>query len=250
MFVKKLYRSVRAEDAALFTLSFLWICVIIQCVFLSGTDTRSVSAQAAGSPPVLILDPGHGGADGGASANGLTEKDINLSVALKLKDKIEQNGGSVTMTRDGDYSTADENRTDGTSAKKSDLKRRREMVSESGANMFVSIHMNKFPQEKYWGAQVFYADTPDSSQKLGEAIQSALPRILNDGNERTAKKTNGSIYILKNASVPSVIVECGFLSNPNEAERLKSDDYQTQLADAIFEGICDYLKTADVTQDA
>ena len=239
------------------TLIYIFSALLAAGIFIVGLSIKEARDDIEKSLPVMsphdltiLIDAGHGGADGGASANGLTEKDINLSVALKLKDKIEQNGGSVTMTRDGDYSTADENRTDGTSAKKSDLKRRREMVSESGANMFVSIHMNKFPQEKYWGAQVFYADTPDSSRKLGESIQSALPRILNDGNERAAKKTNGSIYILKNASVPSVIVECGFLSNPSEAEKLKSDEYQSQLADAIFEGICDYLKTADVAQDA
>lgn len=198
----------------------------------------------------VLIDAGHGGADGGASANGITEKDINLSVALKLKDIVEQNGGTVIMTRDGDYSTADQNRSNGTSAKKSDLKRRVEMISESGANMFISIHMNKFPQEKYWGAQVFYAATPANSRKLGESIQSALPRVLNDGNERAAKKTTGNIFILKNASVPSVIVECGFLSNPDEAEKLKNSDYQTKLADAIFEGISDYLKSEENTQSA
>ena len=221
-------------------------------IFVIGLSVKEAREDMEKSLPVMsphdltiLIDAGHGGADGGASANGLTEKDINLNVALKLKETIEQNGGTVTMTRDGDYSTSDEHRTDGTSAKKSDLKRRREMVAESGANMFVSIHMNKFPQEKYWGAQVFYADTPDNSRKLGEAIQAALPRVLEDGNKRAAKKTNGSIYILKNTTVPSVIVECGFLSNPGEAEKLKNEDYQAKLANAIFEGICDYLKNAD-----
>lgn len=226
------------------------MCILFFSIREAQNDMKRNIPAMSPHDLTILIDAGHGGADGGASANGLTEKDINLNVALKLKEVIEQSGGTVAMTRDGDYSTADENRTDGTSAKKSDLKRRREMVAESGADMFVSIHMNKFPQEKYWGAQVFYADTPDNSRKLGEAIQAALPRVLNDGNERAAKKTNGSIYILKNAAVPSVIVECGFLSNPDEAQKLKTEEYQFKLAGAVFEGICDYLKNADKAQDA
>lgn len=239
------------------TLIYIFSALLAIGIFIVGLSVKEALDDMEKSLPVMsphdltiLIDAGHGGADGGASANGLTEKDINLSVALKLKEIIEQNGGTAAMTRDGDYSTADDNRTDGTSAKKSDLKRRREMISESGANMFVSIHMNKFPQEKYWGAQVFYADTPDNSRKLGEAIQAALPHVLNDNNKRAAKKTNGSIYILKNAAVPSVIVECGFLSNPGDAEKLKNEDYQSKLANAVFEGICDYLKDADADQNA
>lgn len=200
----------------------------------------ALPASAVESKTILI-DAGHGGFDAGASDNGISEKNINLNVAKNLKYLIEENGGKAAMTREDDVSTADENRTDGSSAKKSDLRRRRAMIKESGADMFVSVHMNKFPQREYWGAQVFYASSPEGSKRLGECIQSALARVLSDGNERVSKKAESSIFILKNAEIPSVIVECGFLSNPQEAEKLKDESYQKQLAQAIFEGICDFL---------
>lgn len=218
------------------------VCVSVKEAYSEAE--MSIDAAAMGEMTVLI-DAGHGGFDGGASANGVLEKDINLSVAKKLKERIESGGGNAVMTREEDVSTADESRTDGSSAKKSDLKRRREMIKESGANMFISIHMNKFTQEQYWGAQVFYAKTPDDSRKLGEAIQAALPRVLNDGNTRVAKTADSGIYILKNAEIPAVIVECGFLSNPDEAKKLNADEYQSSLADAIYEGICDYLNNTN-----
>lgn len=203
---------------------------------------KSVPASAPSEDMVILIDAGHGGFDAGASANGILEKEVNLSVALKLKRCIEENGGSVVMTREEDCSTAD-NVDKGKSAKVSDLKKRREMIKESGADMFVSIHMNKFPQGKYKGAQVFYAKGNEDSRRLGEEIQKALPLTLNDGNKRAAKESDGSIYILKDATVPSVIVECGFLSNKEEAELLINEDYQNKLAWAIYLGIDNYYKS-------
>lgn len=194
----------------------------------------------------ILIDAGHGGFDGGATVNGVSEKDINLSVALKLKDLIKENGWKVEMTRDSDTSTEDKERKDGTSAKTSDLKRRREMIKEKGADLFISIHMNKFPQEKYWGAQVFYASSPPESRILGECIQKALPRLLEDGNERVAKQGDSGIYILKSAEVPSVIVECGFLSNPQEVIKLQDDEHQNKLALAIYEGIKDFVENYSI----
>ena len=146
MFVKKLYRSVRAEDAALFTLSFLWICVIIQCVFLSGTDTRSVSAQAAGSPPVLILDPGHGGADGGAVApDGTAESALNLSVALRVRDLCAFLGVDTVMTRDTEEITYPSEAKTIAAMKKWDTRRRVEIAESVDSPVFLSIHQNIDP---------------------------------------------------------------------------------------------------------
>lgn len=137
MFVKKLYRSVRAEDAALFTLSFLWICVIIQCVFLSGTDTRSVSAKAAGSPPVLILDPGHGGADGGAVApDGTAESALNLSVALRVRDLCAFLGVDTVMTRDTEEITYPSEAKTIAAMKKWDTRRRVEIAESVDSPVF------------------------------------------------------------------------------------------------------------------
>lgn len=241
MFMSIKKRTLIYAFAALLAVS---AAVIAGAVKEAGDDIDAVltEGEAGMSGKVILVDPGHGGFDGGASANGITEKDINLGVARKLKECIEEKGGKAVMTREEDISTADENRKDGSSAKSSDLKRRRAMVQESGANMFISIHMNKFPQTEYWGAQVFYAANSEESSRLGEVLQTTIAQTLNDGNTRAAKKSDGSIFILKNASVPSAIVECGFLSNTQEAEKLKTEEYQSSLAQAICAGIEKYFE--------
>lgn len=240
LFVKK--------KAIIYTfLVLLGVSSIIITGAIKEAKTDAIKSVPASAPPAdmtILIDAGHGGFDAGASANGILEKEVNLSVALKLKQCIEENGGRVVMTREEDCSTAD-NVDKGKSAKVSDLKKRRAMIKESGADMFVSIHMNKFPQEKYKGAQVFYAKGNEESRRLGEEIQKALPLTLNDGNKRAAKESDGSIYILKDAQVPSVIVECGFLSNKEEAELLINEDYQNKLAWAIYLGIDNYIR-ADI----
>lgn len=195
-------------------------------------------AVSAGSvaDKIIVIDPGHGGFDAGASANGVQEKEANLAVALYLKQLVEQGGGKAVLTREEDVSTAPEDR-DGKSAKKADLLARKKLPEESGANVFVSIHMNKFPQSQYKGAQVFYGNQPEESMYLGEKMQAALIEVLADGNTRKAKKTDGNIFILQDTIVPSVIVECGFLSNPQEAKLLKQEGYQKKLAEAIYTGL-------------
>lgn len=225
----------------LLAVSLLTLCVAVKEAKEDiNPSVPTMSTGLAGKK--VLIDAGHGGFDAGASANGILEKDINLSVALKLKQCIEENGGNAIMTREEDCSTAGSEDAKGKSAKISDLKNRRAMADESGADIFVSIHMNKFPQEKYKGAQVFYADNSEESRKLGEIIQKTLPETLNDGNTRAAKGSGGSIFILKDVKIPSVIVECGFISNPEEAENLKNNDYQNKLAWAIYLGIDNYFK--------
>lgn len=198
---------------------------------------KAMAGGAVGK--IILIDAGHGGADAGASANGVSEKEINLSVAKKLKEHIEANGGTVVMTREEDCSTADGS--ENGSWKVADLKKRKSMASETGADIFISVHMNKFPQEKYKGAQVFYSGDNEESRLLGEAIQKSLPEILGDGNTRAAKKSDGNIFILKGVSIPSVVVECGFLSNKEEAELLKKEEYQDKIAYAICTGLNSYL---------
>ena len=185
---------------------------------------------------VIVLDAGHGGFDAGASENGVVEKDVNLEVALRLQDYLEQGGGIVLLTRDSDTSTADPGKK-GISAKKSDLTERKRMADSSDADAFVSIHMNKFPQSQYRGAQVFYSQKPEDSKVLGEEIQQGIKDVLQDNNTRVAKKIDGGVFLLKNTTIPSVIVECGFLSNPQEAELLQQEEYQQKLAWGIYLGI-------------
>lgn len=188
----------------------------------------------------IVIDAGHGGFDAGANANGIYEKEINLKVAEFLKEYIEQSGGIAIMTRVDDSSTLDENRVDGSSAKQSDLSQRRNMSTEYEADLFISIHMNKFPQAKYHGAQVFYAAQPEESKQIADILQENLRQILDTENTRVAKKTDGGVMILNQTKVPSVLIECGFISNPEEAEKLKTEEYQRKIAWAIYMGIIEY----------
>lgn len=190
---------------------------------------------------VVLIDPGHGGIDAGATDNGLVEKDLNLAIAQKLKAYVEQSGGIAVMTRDTDTGTYAPDRANGVSQKQSDLAERKKMAETYQADVFVSIHMNKFPQTQYKGAQVFYAKTPENSESLAESIQQSLKDVLQDGNERQAKPNERGVFILKDAKVPSVIVECGFLSNPEEAALLKEDGYQQKVAWAIYLGIVKFF---------
>ncbi len=218
------------------------LLAIIGCGLLHNQEEEAL--QKVFSVPVsnriIVVDAGHGGFDAGASANGIAEKDINLKVALCLKDYLEQGGAIVLLTRDTDTSTAS-SETSGISAKKSDLTERKKLADSSDADIFVSIHMNKFPQEKYWGSQVFYSEKPEDGKRLGEEIQQGLKDVLQDDNGRVAKKIDGGVFLLKNTTIPSVIVECGFLSNPKEAELLKQKDYQQKLAWGIYLGITRYF---------
>lgn len=182
---------------------------------------------------VIVIDPGHGGADGGAvGKNGTVEKELNLQVALCLESLLKKTGARVILTRNGDFALAE--------TKREDMRMRRSVKNESGADIFVSIHMNKFSQEKYSGAQVFYS-ADDKSKELAEKIQASLKNILDPSNNREAKVGEG-IFLLGEGSVPSVIVECGFLSNEAEEELLKKPEYREKVAWAVYTGIMDYFK--------
>lgn len=233
MFVKKLYKSVRAEDAALFTLSFLWICVIIQCVFLSGTDTRSVSAQAADSPPVLILDPGHGGADGGAVApDGTAESTLNLSVALRVRDLCAFLGVDTVMTRNTEEIIYPSEAKTIAAMKKWDTRRRVEIAESVDSPVFLSIHQNIYPSSGPHGAQVLYAQN-EPSRALAELIQSRLTAALLPENRRVPVPAGKDIYIMSHVQCTAVLVECGFLSHPQELSLLQSADYQKKIASVL-----------------
>lgn len=226
------------------------ICsVTLMCAFLFGgllynafRDEPALSAAAVqqNEEPVIIIDPGHGGEDGGASANGVLEKDINLSVALKLRDMLTAGGYEVEMTRDSDISIYDS--ASGTTRQKkvSDLNNRVDIINKSSNNILVSIHQNKFEQEKYYGTQIFYSKNDPKSEKLAEEIRRSVTGLLQPDNKRELKPADDSIFILSKAEVPAVIVECGFLSNPSEAEKLSQEEYQKQMAFAVYCGIMSY----------
>lgn len=206
--------------------------------FTYGEKTvTTFSTPAAGK--IFVIDPGHGGIDAGASEGDAVEKELNLKIALYLKEFIEENGGIAILTRTTDTNTADPERPKNISQKKSDLMQRKELPKKSGADAFISIHINKFSDSKYSGAQVFCAPNSEESQALGEIMQASLIKNADPKNIRQLK-TGNSIYILKDATVPSILVECGFLSNPDEAQLLMTESYQQKIAWAIFMGLTEY----------
>jgi N-acetylmuramoyl-L-alanine amidase len=183
---------------------------------------------------VIVIDAGHGGRDAGASGKaGVREKDVNLEIAKKLKRYIGESGGVAVMIREEDnglYSIDSPNK------KKEDMKNRKQIIKDSNADLFLSIHLNSFPQSKYYGAQVFYFEGSKSSQHLARILQEELRRILNRNNDRVEKSTR-DYYILKDNGIPSALIECGFLSNPEEEMLLKSPEYQDKIAWTIYIGI-------------
>jgi len=212
-------------------LKILIIIVAIFSVYKLNTYIPTISTPSTNK--VIVIDAGHGGFDPGAiGETGTLEKDISLEIALKTQELFEKNGTMTIMTRVDDSDLGD--------TKKDDMKNRREIRDINESELFISIHLNSFPQEKYSGAQTFYPKD-EKSKKLAECIQKKLKEVVDDTNERGAKELN-DVYMLKNIKVPSVIVECGFLSNSEEEKRLAEDEYQSKLAWAIYLGVLEYYE--------
>ncbi len=193
--------------------------------------------------PTVIIDAGHGGFDGGATASdGTVEKDINLQIALKTARLLRLNGFDVIMTRSEDTGTEDDESVAIAKRKKSDLTNRLQIMKDNPDAVFVSIHLNKFTTSAANGAQVFYTKNRKEALCLAQSLQQSIKTLLQPQNDRVVKQGTNSTFLLKNAVVPTVIVECGFLSNKAELEKLKSEDYQSQMAFAVVCGITDYFK--------
>lgn len=183
----------------------------------------------------VVLDAGHGGEDGGAvSASGIYEKDLNLAIAKQLQALLEANGVNVVMTRETDVLLYDRNQNYQGRKKALDLLARRTICEQTPNCIFVSIHMNSYPLSQYSGLQVWYSPNHAQSQLLAQTIQSAVKEGLQPENTRHIKRATGSIYLLHHLTCPAVLVECGFLSNPEEAALLNQPEYQQQLAFFIF----------------
>ena len=190
----------------------------------------------------IVVDPGHGGRDPGKiGVNGALEKDVNLSISLKLRKHLEDNGYNVIMTREEDiglYKDSDSNK------KNADLRKRVDIINNSNASLAISIHQNSFEQESSRGAQVFYYGNSIESEVLANIIQEQIKIYVQPDNKRLAKAET-SYYMLKNTKCPIVIIECGFLSNNEEASLLIDDDYQDKMAEAIYRGLDTYINVKD-----
>jgi len=225
-----------------FTGWFLWAMQLF-CTNQDGAEgvfnirNESVNAEQTGKP-VVVIDAGHGGMDPGkVGINGALEKEINLAIAKELKELLEQNDITVVMTRAGDdglYSETDRNK------KSADMRERIRLLTEATPVLAVSIHQNSFTDSGSRGAQVFYYERSSEGKRGAELIQEAMRRELADGNHRTAK-ANTSYYMLKKSPCPLVIVECGFLSNPQEEQLLVTAEYQRKMAWAVHLGVLEWL---------
>ena len=213
--------------------------LILICMVLLAPKGIDVVKKAVGkNKKTIVIDAGHGGFDPGKiGVNKALEKDINLSIALKLE-KLLKKDYKVVMTRTTDvglYQQTDRNK------KSADLRKRVEIINESNAELTISIHQNSFGQESSKGAQVFYHASSTEGKILADTMQEQIKETIADGNHRVAKENN-SYYLLKKTEKPIIIIECGFLSNAAEAELLLQEDYQDKMAKAIKQGVKKYLE--------
>ena len=222
----------------------IFIIILIIIIILTRKNNicnyvDTVSLPVSGK--TVVIDAGHGIPDEGAqSKDGTTEAQINLKIALKLQNLLEQSGCRVILTRSDENGIYDIDSKTLKQKKISDIKNRVKIGNESSADIFVSIHLNKIPQEQYDGWQTFYNKNSEEGRKLAVSIQNNLNEAIQKENNRVASKIE-NIYIINNVEIPTSIVECGFLSNSKERENLQSDSYQNRLAWGIYNGIIDYF---------
>lgn len=228
-----------------FIAGLLIFFIILQYDFINNSSWKSWNLPLSGR--VILLDPGHGGPDGGAGDKDVLEKDIALNVSLKLRDYLQEQGALVIMTREKDKDLADEDTRGYSRRKVEDLKKRLDMINNSGADFYISVHLNAIPSPRWSGAQTFYAPQLLENQRAARFIQDEFRTNL-ENTTRKAKAMN-SVYILKHSNKPGVLVEIGFLSNPEEKERLKSDAYQEKVAASIYKGMLRYYsKEKELTE--
>lgn len=217
-----------------------WIvCCLMIVVFTQTMIDLPVSGQIPLLGKVIMIDPGHGGADGGAvSKDGLVEKEVTLKISKYLRDFLQQGGAKVIMIRESDRDLSDPDLRGLSKKKSQDLMRRVEMVRKTQPDLLISIHLNAFPGERWHGAQTFYNPANEENKKLASFIQKSLIVYLE--NTQRIPKAKNDVYLLKYSPVPTALVETGFLSNPKEASLLASKRYQKKVAAAIYYGILNY----------
>ncbi len=203
--------------------------------------TAPVTGNVSSSRTVVI-DPGHGGADGGAVGySGSVEKDMNLDISLKLRDLLKVCGFRVVMTREDDRSIHDNSAGTIAEQKRSDLYNRLKIYNEDPTALVISIHLNQYGDPSCKGAQVFYSANLDASKELAQSVQSSIVKMLQSKNQRVIKPAEKNLFLLFHSEVPAILCECGFVSNPDEEALLLNEEYRTQMAFSILNGIMDYL---------
>jgi len=211
---------------------YLCVVFIMFIILVTAVTSISVSAFMPLSGKIIVVDAGHGGKDPGTSYGDILEKDLNLKISLFLEEELSKLGAAVIMTRDGDYDLSSAN---AMWRKKSDFDNRINLINNSKASLYLSIHLNYLEDARYYGAQVFYNE---NNKELANYVQEYLNEKLN-GNRKT-KKMPANTYMYKKLKVPGLLIECGFLSNYNERELLKKSKYQQKIASSIAEAISLY----------
>ena len=227
----------------------IFALLIAALVWAPGYRDVVETVNRAAADAVVVLDPGHGGIDGGAeSSDGMSEKDINLAIAAELKKELEKKNIQVILTRDEDEGLYDKSQKGAIrSLKTQDMQARREVIDKADADLAVSIHLNSFTQDtSVRGAQVFYPSAGEESltgesKKAAELIQEGLNKDINVTMSRSALGKS-DVYLLQNITCPIVIVECGFLSNPVDAQNLKKSGHQKKIVKSMLKSICTYLE--------
>lgn len=227
---------------SLYAFSFKIVNNMVGDNTLNGSIGRTVQTVSTPvSNKVVIIDAGHGTPDEGAeSSNGVTEAQLNLQIALKLQNLLEQSGCTVLLTRSDENAIYDAESDTIREKKVSDLNNRVKLGNESSADIFVSIHLNKIEQQQYDGWQTFFKKGNEGSKNLATVIQNNLNEAMQKENNRTPAQLN-TVYLMKHVEIPITIVECGFLSNLEEEQLLQTDEYQNKLAWGIYNGINDYF---------
>lgn len=222
-------------------MEFLMACLLLVSFLILSKQAAQVAGtmSMADNSRTVLVDVGHGGADPGMiGVGGLEEKGINLQIAVKLKAILEEKGYTVVMTREEDKGLYDE---DSRNQKAQDLQRRIAIIKECRPVLCVSIHQNSYQDSEVYGPQVFYYEDSAQGKELAELIQKELNTGLEVARPRVAKG-NKTYYLLKRSESVLNIVECGFLTNPKEAELLQTEEYQKKVAEAVAKGIDAYLK--------
>lgn len=230
-------------DIKAFTVLFVLIVSVVfgTLIVLSG-KTVAANNPAQSQLPVIIIDAGHGGEDGGTqSADGVLEKDVNLAICNKLDKILTRYGFTTVNIRDSDKMIYDEGSSTTRERKSSDLHNRMKIMKQYPNCIFLSIHQNHFSQSKYCGAQVFYCKSQPESALLAKSIQDSIVKSLQKDNKRQIKPCTSDVYLIYNAVTTAVMVECGFMSNETEAKKLADNTYQYEMALAIAHGLVNYL---------
>ena len=212
--------------------------LVVLCVNYSSSTIKNSSINLGSEPFLVLIDVGHGGMDAGKVGSYSLEKDINLSIAKKLSKLLSENNMLHILTRENNQGITKENEE---WDKNVDMKLRREMIDTSSASIFISIHQNSFTDSTCRGSQVFYSDCLKTNFTLAQLMQDELKKI-NKVPSKRAPLLNNELYLLRNNDMPSVLIECGFLSNKIEEDLLNNQEYQEEIAKAIFTGICRFVK--------